>query len=197
MGRWERRKERTKQAIVTAAMDLIQEHGFAETTMEQIAETADVAKGTLYNYFPAKEAIVGEWIRQTSIARHRQRLQRLPQMADTRARMLAVFTALMEGVQAQQELFEIFIIHRMQQIVSFHDDQAEPSGLELLGREIIRMGLENGELRADLPLDALQDMFEAIFVEIAKQFYKDPAAFRPETVIEPLVDLFLHGACNE
>lgn len=61
MGRWERRKERTKGSIVRAAMDLIQEHGFDETTMEQIAETADVAKGTLYNYFPAKEAIVGEW----------------------------------------------------------------------------------------------------------------------------------------
>ena len=178
-------------------MDLIQAHGFDETTMEQIAETADVAKGTLYNYFPAKEAIVGEWIRQTSIARHTQRLQALPEMAGTRERMVRVFTALMEGVQAQKDLFEVFIIHRMQQIVSFAEEQAEPSGLELLGQEIIRLGRESGELRRDLPVDALQDMFEAIFIEIAKQFYRDPAAFQPETVIEPMVDLFLNGAYDE
>lgn len=43
---------------MAAAMALIRAYGFEETTMEQIAEEADIAKGTLYNYFPAKEAII-------------------------------------------------------------------------------------------------------------------------------------------
>jgi len=33
---------------------------YEETTVEEITERADVAKGTFFNYFPSKEALLGE-----------------------------------------------------------------------------------------------------------------------------------------
>ncbi|HTD52836.1 MAG TPA: helix-turn-helix domain-containing protein, partial [Thermoanaerobaculia bacterium] len=50
--------EETRRRILAAALDLFQEHGFAETTMRDIARRADVATGAAYYYFPSKEAIV-------------------------------------------------------------------------------------------------------------------------------------------
>lgn len=47
-----RKKEKTRQVIITTAMNLFIQNGYEATTMEQIAEMADIAKGTLYNYFP-------------------------------------------------------------------------------------------------------------------------------------------------
>ena len=58
--RTERKKEETRQKVIGVALQLFRQNGLEATTMEQIAEVADIAKGTLYNYFPAKEAIIHE-----------------------------------------------------------------------------------------------------------------------------------------
>lgn len=49
-----RKKERTRQGILAAAHELFLKKAFDETTMEEIAERAEQAVGTLYNYFPSK-----------------------------------------------------------------------------------------------------------------------------------------------
>lgn len=85
----------------------------------------------------------------------------------------------------------------MQQLVSFNQNNAERSGLAIMGHEIIKLGQKSGELRSDLPAHVLEDMFEVIFIEVVKQFYKDPAAFQSREVIGQMVDLFLHGAKDD
>src|SRR3954468_2894236 len=56
--RRERRKEETRSQIFQAAMRLFERKGVFNTTVEEIAASADVAKGTFFNYFPSKEAIL-------------------------------------------------------------------------------------------------------------------------------------------
>jgi AcrR family transcriptional regulator len=51
----ERKRERTRQAIASAALDLFARQGFHDTTIPQIAEAADVSPRTVSGYFPAKE----------------------------------------------------------------------------------------------------------------------------------------------
>ena len=54
----ERKKRATRAAIHDAAMDLFAGQGFARTTIDQIAEAADVSRATVFTYFPTKEEIV-------------------------------------------------------------------------------------------------------------------------------------------
>ena len=54
----ERKKLATRTAIHDAAMRLFAERGFAGTTMDQIAEAADVSRATVFTYFATKEDIV-------------------------------------------------------------------------------------------------------------------------------------------
>ena len=54
----ERKKRATRLAIRDAAMRLFGEQGFAGTTIDQIAEAADVSRATVFTYFPTKEEIV-------------------------------------------------------------------------------------------------------------------------------------------
>jgi AcrR family transcriptional regulator len=51
----ERKRERTRQAIALAALELFARQGFHDTTIPQIAEAADVSPRTVSGYFPAKE----------------------------------------------------------------------------------------------------------------------------------------------
>ncbi|MFE9608734.1 TetR/AcrR family transcriptional regulator [Streptomyces sp. NPDC006012] len=59
----ERKKIKTREAIRTATYRLVEEQGYDATTIEQIAERAEVSPSTVFRYFPTKEDIVliDEW----------------------------------------------------------------------------------------------------------------------------------------
>lgn len=192
--RMERKKEETQSKIITTAVHLFNRHGLQAVTMEQIAEAADIAKGTLYNYFPSKEAILTAFLQRTFQERNPDRLARLRQLPDTRSRMIHVFNLLIEGVQAQKEIFEAFLVYRMKQVISFRPVNGERSGLYQLVHEIVRLGQQGGDLRADLPDDLLEGLFEFAFIEAVKPLYLEPEGFNASESIERCVDLFLNGA---
>src|SRR5688500_11583037 len=54
----ERKKQRTREQIVEAAMRLFAERGYHATTVADIASAASVAARTFFTYFPSKEAVV-------------------------------------------------------------------------------------------------------------------------------------------
>jgi AcrR family transcriptional regulator len=54
----ERKKERTRQTIVEVALKLFAERGYAETTLAEIADAAEISQSTFFNYFPSKDAVV-------------------------------------------------------------------------------------------------------------------------------------------
>jgi len=58
LGLRERKKRRTRQAILSAALELFSDRGYTHTTLEDIAEAAEVSTGTLFAYFPSKEDIL-------------------------------------------------------------------------------------------------------------------------------------------
>lgn len=194
--RMARKKEETRRKIVDVALGLFEQHGFEATTMEHIAEVADIAKGTLYNYFPAKESIVNEYVRRSFRERNAGRFERLGELPDTRSRLVMVLGELMDGVQAQRELFEKFLAGRVQSVVSLRPDHSEgsKSGLDALAAAIIRLGQDAGEIRADLPPGMLVDLFEFVFVEAAKQLYVEPETFDARRAVEQAADLFMGGA---
>ncbi|RDG38195.1 TetR/AcrR family transcriptional regulator [Streptomyces corynorhini] len=58
VGRRERKKAATRQAIADAALALFLEHGFERVSVRDVAERADVSTTTLFAHFPSKEALV-------------------------------------------------------------------------------------------------------------------------------------------
>ncbi|MEU0546064.1 TetR family transcriptional regulator [Nocardia sp. NPDC005978] len=54
----ERKKERTRSTIRREAFRLFHEQGYAATTVEQIADAAEISPSTFFRYFPSKEQVV-------------------------------------------------------------------------------------------------------------------------------------------
>lgn len=56
-----RRREECREAVYAAAVELFVQQGFDNTTMDQIAQRADVARATVFNHFPRKAEFLAEW----------------------------------------------------------------------------------------------------------------------------------------
>lgn len=70
----ERKKARTRDAIVRVALELFEEQGFEATTVDQIAQEAEVGRRTFFRYFPTKEAVI--------YPRHEEQLARFRELLD-------------------------------------------------------------------------------------------------------------------
>lgn len=61
--RWARRKDDRPQELLTAALDLFVERGYAATRLEDVCARAGVSKGTLYLYFDSKQTLFKSVVR--------------------------------------------------------------------------------------------------------------------------------------
>jgi AcrR family transcriptional regulator len=85
------------EAILTAAMDLLAEIGYARLTMDQVAARARVGKASLYLRWPNKVALVAE-----AIQRHSAVVPDIPDTGSLREDMRAFLRALLRSKTAAQ-----------------------------------------------------------------------------------------------
>ena len=74
--RRQRRKEARPQELLDAAFEVFSEKGFSAARLDEIAAKAGVGKGTLYLYYPSKEALL-EALVDTAVLPNVERLERL------------------------------------------------------------------------------------------------------------------------
>lgn len=153
-GRLERRKARTRAAILQAASQLFHEHGFEETSIQQIAERADTGVGTLYGYFASKEDLLREVLRASrdeSVARYRAAVA-----ADTPAveRVCTALAAIADYLEENRRLL-VSVFRVAARNRSFDDEYAE--WLQRSFTDLIESGIRSGEFRP-VPADAAARM---------------------------------------
>jgi len=61
---WQALKEKRKEVICNAGLQLFARKGFHQTTMEEIAQQVGISKGLLYNYFASKDDLLEQIIRK-------------------------------------------------------------------------------------------------------------------------------------
>jgi AcrR family transcriptional regulator len=100
----ERKKARTRASIREHALRLFREQGYHATTVEQIAEAAEVSPSTFFRYFPAKEDVVlQDDMDVVAIAAFERQPAGLNPIAAFRAAWAETYATLTEEEQARLE----------------------------------------------------------------------------------------------
>jgi AcrR family transcriptional regulator len=157
--RRERQSVERRERLFRAALDLFARKGFAETTVEDITNAADLGKGTFFNYFPSKEHILlafGEMqLTKLKAAFEEMRSANVP---------VPVFMRSLGARMTQEPMRNPSIIRILLQAFLTDSSVREPM-LNLQNRviaihtEMIRIGQSRGEIRNDLPPDVLAHVF--------------------------------------
>jgi AcrR family transcriptional regulator len=122
----ERKKAKTRAAIQEHALRLFQEQGYDATTIEQIAEAAEVSPSTFFRYFPTKEDVVlYDDLDPLFIAAFEAQPADLTPIQAMREAMLAVFASLPREEIAKQWERGLLILSVPELRMRFWDQIAE------------------------------------------------------------------------
>jgi len=160
VSRRERHSTERRERLFRAALDLFMRKGFAETTVEDITNAADLGKGTFFNYFPSKEHILlafGEMqLGKLQAAFEEMRSKNVP---------VPVFMRSLGARMTQEPVRNPAIIRILLQAFLTDDSKVREPMLELQKRviaihtEMIRIGQERGEVRNDFPPEVIAHVF--------------------------------------
>jgi AcrR family transcriptional regulator len=173
-GRRERQRTETRDRLFRAALALFAERGFLETTVEDITESADVGKGTFFNYFPTKEHILAEFGGQRTAAVQRA----LEKAKSTKGSVLEVIGELASDAAGQSNLNAgllraIFSAHASCAPVRAELHKRTQLSRRLLA-EMFRLGQERGEIRSDISATDLARIMQTTFMGLTMGWALNP-----------------------
>ena len=146
-------KEEKRSNIACSCKEILLEHGIKNLTISQIAKTAGVGKGTIYEYFENKEDIVFEIITMFIVA-HEQKLQEITdQNVSTKDKLFHFFYLMHEDENSHKQLniyrefLAISMTSETQEMVDFNMKCREKF-TDILG-QIVKDGIKKGEIRTE------------------------------------------------
>jgi TetR/AcrR family transcriptional regulator len=147
--KWRRQPEARPQQIIEAALEVFGECGLAKTRLQDIAKRAGVSKGTIYLYFPNKEELFREMIRQTAIAAI-ETGERVTTQGTAAEQLRTVIRGYWHFVRtpAFWTIYRLVIgeLHQFPDLAEFYATEVIARGQNLFSG-IIRRGIEAGEFR--------------------------------------------------
>ena len=202
--RWRRRKHARPQEILEAALAVFAEKGFAAARMDEIAARARVSKGTIYLYFPSKEAVFKALVREM-IGPQLSRLADLARghegpvapLLAAMLRNLGHFIATSDKVVLPKMV--IAEAGNFPDLARIYREEVVERGLALFGN-LLRTGMERGEFR-EIPVQhavrlciaplLLAAIWRTTFARL------DPVPYDYEGLIEAHVTTLLRGLARE
>ena len=152
--RWRRRKGARPAEILSAALAVFVERGFAGTRLEQVAERAGVSKGTLYLYFDSKTALLQEAIRAAVLPNVLQAEAVAQGYQGPSAVLIRTILSRMATTMIETDLGAVLKLviaeaGNFPELAKFYYTEIIARGFRLFGG-ILARGIERGEFR---PLD--------------------------------------------
>ncbi len=171
--RRERNKALVRSRLVAAALKLAVSRGFEETTVADIAAAAGVAKGTFFNYFPTKEAIVTEHY-ATLFKRVEAIIERMPPRAP-RDWFRSVFAKMAATLAAERDTVQFVLgeSHRLRGVGAM-----EVETYRKLHRAYVRVldqGKADGYLSPAHSSDSAAHVLQGVWSGVLEEWTRHPA----------------------
>ena len=193
--RRERKKVEARAHILRVALDLFSRHGLDAVTVDHIADMADIGKGTIYNYFPAKEDIIVAYMAEIEVAIQ----SKVARLASSRGSLASVLTAFVREQFRLKREHHAFVRVMLGQM--FHRSAAFMPYLVAMQQAIdpnlqrlFESARDRGRLRTSIPTPDLILAFKTLHLGLTGLWAIEGPPFREtDKVIVQSITLFCAG----
>ncbi len=195
LSRRERKKEETRHRIFHAAVDLFREKGFEQTTVDDITEKADVAKGTFFNYFHRKDAVLAYLSEERLLALEENAGALLAEARPAREKLLDLYVMAAVAYEEDRELSRYVLVELLARtfspanevMVRWHDQIVR----------LIVQGQEGGGLRGDMDPARVEELLQAVyFATLYKWICCAPDTFPLLNELRARLNLVMEGIAS-
>lgn len=194
----ERKKLARKERIEQAALELFHKQGFDSTTVEEIAALADVGKGTFFNYFPTKEAVLLS-LGERQMARMQETIAHNLSDAtlDPIAQLKRLFETLGHALEAEErpELVRLTVFETLRHPELLGQDRNRIR-LHGLLMTLIELGQAAGQVRADVEASVIAQTLEGSYFQQVFEWCAHPNHFSLTDRLCDVVELIVQGAAK-
>lgn len=158
-----------RERIIRAALELFTESAYASTTVPDIAERAGVAAGTIYRYFPSKEALANAIYQAEKLAMRDALLEALAALGpdpDSSAEVRACWSALL-GLLFEHRTGVLFLEGQQHAAYLTDESRAIAAEVDEIAVGVVARGQAAGAIKSERP-DLLVAMLFGSFVGLAK-----------------------------
>lgn len=166
VGRRERKKAETRQRILSSAARLFTTQGFEATTVDEIAEDADVSRGTFFNYYAEKSALMialGDGMTETFMAR----VEAARELDVTTVERLAgLFAGSAARLLERRDLSRAVLLETVARRSGLDERHSHTARIHAGIEDLLRDGIEAGDVREDVPVSLLAEMVSGAYIEV-------------------------------
>ncbi len=164
VSRRERRSADIRERLFRSALKLFAQKGFAETTVEDITEAADVGKGTFFNYFPSKDHILLAFS-DMQLGKLEQSVQELRDSGQSlKEFMRGLVVRMTEEPLRNPGMIRALLLGYLSSIPVREVMIAKQSRAHQLHTEIVEIGQSRGEIRTDVPAAEIAHSFRQMIL---------------------------------
>ncbi len=202
--RKEREKQRRREDILTAARELFYEKGFQLTTVEEIAEAAEISKGTIYLYFESKDELYVSVILEGFGELEKRMVEVVEGGGTVNEKVFGIFGIFINHCLEHREYFRLtqyFLSDSVREnLPGYLRQTIDDHSCDLLemGSRVVRQGIEEGVFRPDLdPYAASVIAWRTLTGLIDLIIFKGPGVEGNEEgfkLFETAMDLFMRGS---
>ncbi|WP_240980745.1 MULTISPECIES: TetR/AcrR family transcriptional regulator [Streptomyces] len=193
MGRRERQRQRIRSAILDAALELFAEQGYAATTIDQIAERADLARRTVFNHFPRKRDMLDAWRVERRDLVAARLVDGGVRRAPARRRLELQMEALAKVNEENPRMARVLSLGWLSELGTLES----PFPVFDSFLDSVRLGQENGDFRPSVAPETVAEILSAVYTETlhrwlqAQQHTDQPFPLGP--ALRAKLDLLLDG----
>ena len=190
-GKREQGKLERKERLYEAALALFRTQGYEATTVDQITRQAGLAKGTFFNYFTTKDAVL-RYMGAREVGRLGASTMGLNGATSSIGKLKRMMAALASSLERDRDL--VCLIFRRG--VSVSDLMAGDAGgfsLQPTATLLIRHAQRQGEINPDLDPDALAAALDALYLQQLIRWCESSKPYPLTERLTGIVDLLLSG----
>ncbi len=193
----ERRKEARPGELLEAALALFVEKGFAATRVEEVAARAGVSKGTLFLYFPSKEALFKAVVHENAGRHLQDAFREAAEFQGTTAELLQEFLRRwwqQYGGTPAAGLTKLMMSEaaNFPELAQYYQDEVIGPNHELL-RRVVQRGIDSGEFRPVADVPTLVHVIVAPLVQMVVSRFSVAPCSPAGQQIDPMALINLHA----
>jgi AcrR family transcriptional regulator len=190
----ERKKLQTRAAIINKAVELFNTQGFYNTSIDDIADAADVSRGTFFNYFGYKEAVIVEFGRDLMINLTAQVEEQMKESVSAERIIFRIWLEVRSLLEKFGEAVVVLSHELLNPDVERASRAAQAFTLAELVASVTKAGQQSGRFRSSLDTAQFgQLVANLIVVSVATQ-YRTNDTDEADGYMRQSLNVIFHGA---